>query len=192
MQRALIIQLGMGLLIGGALGALLGYFGKCSTGACPLTANPYRGALIGALMGGFLAFSSTSSRTFSETDSEGHAAMHIDSVADFQSRVLNATTPVLVDFYSTSCPPCRALAPTVEELAEEYAGRAGVFKVNVGKAQELARQYGIQAIPAVVFFHGGQETQRLVGLRPKGAYAGVLDRLIESSIAQDGAASPAL
>ena len=187
-----MIQLGMGLLIGGALGALLGYFGKCSTGTCPLTANPYRGALIGALMGGVLAFSSASPRTYANTDSEGQAAMHIDTVADFQSQVLNATVPVMVDFYSNSCPPCRALAPTVEELAEEYEGRAVICKVNVGKAQDLARQYGIQAIPAVVFFNGGQETQRLVGLRPKGSYSSVLDSMIASSTAADSVADSTL
>ena len=181
MQKAMMIQLGMGLLIGGAMGALLGYFGKCSTGACPLTANPYRGAFVGALMGGFLAFSSASPRTYADTDTEGQVAMHIDNTADFQSQVLNATVPVMVDFYSNGCPPCRALAPTVEQLAEEYQGRAVVCKVNVDNAPDLARRYGIQAIPAVVFFEGGQDGHRLVGLRPKGSYTKVLDSMIGAS-----------
>ncbi len=181
MQRALMIQLGVGLLVGGALGALLGHFGKCSTGTCPLTANPYRGAFIGALVGGVLAFSSASSRTRAEVDTEGQIALHIDNVADFERHVLHATVPVLVDFYSNSCPPCRVLAPTIEELAEDYEGRAVVAKVNVGKAQALARQYRIQGIPAVIFFQQGQETQRLVGLRPKGAYTEVLNKLVESN-----------
>lgn len=190
MQKAMMIQLGMGLLVGGALGALLGYFGKCSTGTCPLTANPYRGALIGALIGGVLAFSSASPRTYANTDTEGQAAMHIDTVADFHRQVLNATVPVMVDFYSNSCPPCRALAPTIEELAEVYQGRALVYKVNVEKAQDLASQYAIQAIPAVVFFNGGKETQRLVGLRPKGSYTSVLESMIASSPAANSVADP--
>lgn len=190
MQKAMMIQLGMGLLIGGALGALLGYFGKCSTGTCPLTANPYRGALIGALIGGVLAFSSASPRTYANTDTEGQAAMHIDTVADFHRQVLNATVPVMVDFYSNSCPPCRALAPTIEELAEVYQGRALVYKVNVEKAQDLASQYAIQGIPAVVFFNGGKETQRLVGLRPKGSYTSVLESMIASSPAANSVADP--
>lgn len=183
MQKALMIQLGMGLLIGGSIGALLGYFGKCTSGACPLTANPYRGAFIGALMGGVLAFSTVSSRTQAQVGAGG-PTMHIDTVADFQSHVLNAGVPVLVDFYSNSCPPCRMLSPIIDQLAEEYEGRAVVAKINVAKAHELAGQYGIQAIPAVVFFHHGQETQRLIGLRSKETYAGVLDRMIPSS-AQD-------
>ncbi|MBN1360585.1 MAG: thioredoxin fold domain-containing protein [Sedimentisphaerales bacterium] len=178
MQKALIIQIGMGLLVGGAVGALLGYFGKCSTGTCPLTANPYRGAFVGALMGGVLAFSSTSAGTRAEPSAAGQVALHIDSVADFERDVLDATVPVLVDFYSNSCPPCRALAPTIEELAEEYEGRAVVCKVNVEKVGELARRYGIQGIPTVVFFNQGQETRRLVGLRPKSAYTSVLNQLV--------------
>jgi len=191
MQKAMMIQLGMGLLVGGALGALLGYFGKCSTGACPLTANPYRGAFVGALMGGLLAFSSATPRTYADVNTEGQLAMHIDNTADFHSQVLNAAVPVMVDFYSNGCPPCRALAPTVEKLAEEYQDRAVVCKVNVDKVPDLARQYGIQAIPAVVFFDGGKDTQRLVGLRPKGAYTSVLNKMIEAS-ETDGVADAAL
>ena len=178
MQKALMIQIGMGLLIGGAFGALLGYFGKCSTGTCPLTANPYRGAFVGALIGGVLAFSSTSTGGRARMNAAGQSAVRIDSVADFEAHVLAATVPVLVDFYSNSCPPCRALAPTIEELAEEYEGRAVVCKVNVDKVRELTQRYGIQGIPTVVFFNQGQETQRLVGLRPKSAYASVLNQLI--------------
>jgi thioredoxin 1 len=173
-----MIQLGAGLLFGGIIGALLGYFGKCSTGTCPLTANPYRGAILGAVIGGFLAFSSGSSRGAAQANPDNSAVVHIDNVADFDRLVLKGTAPVLVDFYSNSCPPCRQLAPTVEQLAEEYEGRAVVCKINVGKAQALARRYGIQGIPAVLFFKEGQETQRLVGLRPKSAYEQVLDRLI--------------
>lgn len=178
MQKAMFVQLAIGLLVGGSLGATLGYFGKCSTGTCPLTANPYRGAFIGALMGGVLAFSASSSRARPEGNKAGYDAAQIENLADFESQVLNAGQPVLVDFYSNSCPPCRRLAPTIETLAEEYEGRAVVCKVNVGRVPDLARQYGIQGIPAVLFFTGGKEVQRLVGLQPRSAYTDVLDELI--------------
>ena len=125
-----------------------------------------------------MAFSSASSRTAAETNADDSAIIHIDNVADFERLVLNANAPVLVDFYSNSCPPCRMLAPTVEQLAEEHEGRAVVCKVNVDMARPLARQHGIQAVPAVLFFKQGRETERLVGLKPKSAYAHVLDRLI--------------
>lgn len=178
MHRTMFIQLVIGLLIGGGLGAGLGYFGKCANGTCPLTANPYRGAFIGSLMGGLLAFSASSSRPKDEGHEDGHAAVEIENMGDFERLVLQARQPVLVDFYSNSCPPCRRLAPVVDKLAEEYADRAVICKVNVEDTPDLARQYGIQTIPAVVFFAAGQETQRLVGLQPRQAYTEVLDNLI--------------
>jgi thioredoxin 1 len=179
MQRAVLVQVVIGLLIGGSLGALLGYFGKCSTGTCPLTANPYRGALIGSILGGLLVFSGVSSRPNDEGNEPGHTAVSVESEADFDQFVLKANRPVLVDFYSNGCPPCRRLAPVVETLAEDYDGRASVCKVNVDHVPTLAQRYGVRGIPAVLFFKDGQETQRLVGLQPRDTYADVLDKLID-------------
>jgi thioredoxin 1 len=177
MSKTIFIQLLAGLLIGGGLGAVMGYFGKCSTGACPLTANPWRGAFIGALIGGLFAWSSASSRSVVETTGGEHIAVQVGTMEDFESLVLHADKPALVDFYSNSCPPCRKLAPTVEKLAKQYEGRAVISKVNVDKLPQLAARYGIQGIPAVLFFRNGQEVQRLVGLRPHEAYTSVLDTL---------------
>lgn len=177
MTKAIFIQLLAGLLIGGGLGAVMGYFGKCSTGACPLTANPWRGAFIGAMIGGLFAWSSGAPRMVGEAAGGDHAAVQVGTVEDYESRVLLADKPALVDFYSTSCPPCRKLAPTIEKLAKQYEGRAVVAKVNVEKLPQLAARYGIQGIPAVLFFKSGQEVQRLVGLRSHDAYAAVLDKL---------------
>lgn len=176
MQKAMFIQLAVGLVIGGGLGATLGYFGKCSTGACPLTANPWRGGFIGAIMGGLLAFSSGSSRLSAEASDSGH--LQIASAADFDAQVLNAEQPVLVDFYSTTCGPCRMLAPTIDKLAGQYEGRAAVLKVNVDRLPQLAGRYGIQGVPSVLFFQNGKEVERLVGLRSPDVYSKVLDRLI--------------
>jgi len=177
MTKAILIQLLAGLLIGGGLGAVMGYFGKCSTGACPLTANPWRGAFIGAMIGGLFAWSSGASRTAGEAAGGGHAAAQIGTVEDFESQVLGTDKPALVDFYSTSCPPCRKLAPTIEKLAKQYEGRAVVAKVDVNTLPQLAARYGIEGIPAVLFFKSGREVQRLVGLRPQEAYTSVLDTL---------------
>ena len=93
MHRTLIIQVVVGLLIGGGLGALLGYYGKCSTGTCPLTANPYRGAFIGALMGGMLVFSAGGSRPDPEGNESGYSAGEIQTSEQFTQQVLNAETP---------------------------------------------------------------------------------------------------
>ncbi len=176
MQKAILIQLALGLLIGGSLGAVLGYFGKCTTGTCPLTANPWRGAFMGALIGGLFAFSAGSSRSVPQAGQE-HASLLIGSTEDFDRQVLNADKPVLVDFYADWCGPCRQLAPTIEQLARQYEGRAIVSKVNVDRHPELAGRYGIQSIPAVLFFKDGREVQRLVGVHSESTYATVLDKL---------------
>lgn len=96
----------------------------------------------------------------------------------FDSEVLAAEQPVLVDFWATWCAPCLALAPTVEQLAERYDGRVKVAKVDVDQAPDLARRYGVLSIPTVIIFQGGQEVARLVGTRPLSAYANELDRLL--------------
>lgn len=192
MQKALFIQLIVGLLIGGSLGALMGYFGKCTSGACPLTANPWRGGFIGAMIGGLFAFSTGAPRSavpvpvahagvaHAATESgQPVAPRHITTAEEFESVVLKADKPVLVDFYADWCGPCRMLAPTIEKLAKQYEGRAVVAKVNVDHVGEVAGRYGIQGIPAVVVFDKGKEVQRLVGLRPAGDYTKVLDKLVE-------------
>ncbi len=181
MTKTIFIQLLTGLLIGGSLGAVMGYLGKCSTGACPLTANPWRGAFLGALIGGLFAWTSGSSVSAAEAAEGGRTAIHVTSVADFESRVLRATKPALVDFYSNSCPPCRKLAPTIDKLAKQYEGRVVVCKVDVTKLPQLATRYGIEGIPTVLFIKDGQEVQRLVGAYPLGTYAGILDALLKRS-----------
>jgi thioredoxin 1 len=190
MQKVVFIQLIAGLLIGAGLGAVMGYFGKCTTGACPLTANPWRGGFLGAVIGGLFAFSIGSSRPAASPEPAGAGVvaqavpegtkagpLHIESAEQFASAVLKADQPVLVDFYADWCGPCRMLAPTVEKLAQQYQGRAVVAKVNVDRLSDLAGQYGIQGIPAVLFFNQGKEVQRLVGLRSAGDYSKVLDKL---------------
>lgn len=87
--------------------------------------------------------------------------------SNFQTEVLQAKTPVLVDFWAEWCAPCRALAPTLEELAEKYKGKFTVAKVNVDHDQDLAAQFGILNIPTMIFFKGGQEVDRVVGVSPK-------------------------
>lgn len=95
--------------------------------------------------------------------------------ANFEAEVLNSDQPVLVDFWAEWCAPCRALGPTIDELATDYSGRAKVGKVNVDEAQQIAIKYGIQSIPSVLIFKGGEVVEQKVGLSPKDAYASSLD-----------------
>jgi thioredoxin 1 len=85
----------------------------------------------------------------------------------FDAEVLNSDQPVLVDFWATWCRPCIAITPSVEEVATEMAGKAKVFKVDVDQNQDLASQYDIMSIPALVVFKGGKEVDRMVGAGSK-------------------------
>ena len=86
---------------------------------------------------------------------------------NFKTEVLGAKTPVLVDFWATWCAPCRAIAPTLDELAEKYKGKFTVAKVTVDGVPDLAAQFGVQNIPTLIFFKAGEEVDRVVGSQPK-------------------------
>jgi thioredoxin 1 len=100
------------------------------------------------------------------------------SSADFEEKVLNAEHPVLVDFWAPWCGPCKAIGPSVEELANEYAGKAGVYKLDVDQAGDIAMRYGIMSIPALLVFKGGQVVDRMVGAAPKQQIAQMIDRAL--------------
>lgn len=87
----------------------------------------------------------------------------------FRQEVLESNEPVLVDFSAAWCGPCRALAPTLERLSDEFSGRAKVVKVDVDEASQLAMRYGVQAVPTLVFFADGREVHRAAGLPSEGA-----------------------
>jgi len=95
--------------------------------------------------------------------------------ANFESEVLGSDQPVLVDFWADWCMPCRALAPTIDELATDYNGKAKVGKLNTENNQDTAVKYGIQSIPTVLVFKGGEVVQKFVGITPKDEFAAALD-----------------
>jgi len=89
------------------------------------------------------------------------------SDASFDEMVHHATEPVLVDFWAPWCGPCRMLAPIIEQVAEEFAGKAKVCKLNTDQARDTAVEFGISAIPTLILFKGGQIQKKWVGLTSK-------------------------
>ena len=98
--------------------------------------------------------------------------------ADFEDEVLKASEPVLVDFWAEWCMPCKALAPTIDELATEYAGRAKVGKVDTDANHSLSAKFSISAIPTLILFQGGEIKEKFVGLRSKNELKASLDSLL--------------
>lgn len=91
------------------------------------------------------------------------------TTAAFDTEVLASDKPTLVDFYADWCGPCKMLAPLVEELATEYAGKANVGKVNIDEEEELAMRYGVMSIPTLIVFHKGEVVAKAVGVQSREA-----------------------
>ncbi|HCQ04569.1 MAG TPA: thioredoxin [Candidatus Latescibacteria bacterium] len=85
----------------------------------------------------------------------------------FESEVIKSSTPVLVDFWAEWCGPCKAIAPTLEEIAGDYGDRLKVVKVDVDENHQSATQYGIRSIPSLLLFKDGAEVDRIIGALPK-------------------------
>ena len=98
--------------------------------------------------------------------------------SNFQTDVLSSDKLTVVDFWAEWCAPCRMIAPSLEQVAEAYQGKADIRKVNVDENSEFSDKYGIRGIPTLILFKGGQEQERIVGAVSRESIQKVIDKYI--------------
>jgi thioredoxin 1 len=108
---------------------------------------------------------------------------HTSTLTDgnFEESVIKSSKPVLVDFWAEWCGPCRMIAPTVEALASDNAGKVVVGKLNVDESPETASKFGVRSIPTLLIFKSGQVVEQIVGLTDKARLQGLLDKHTDDS-----------
>jgi thioredoxin 1 len=172
------LSLILSILVGAGLGAVVGYYGKCASGTCPLTANPWRGAIYGMILG-FL-FHSALARNGSGSVAGSTANVRLVNEAQFESEIAQTSRPVVVDFFATWCAPCKKLSPILDELAGPLTNQVSFLKVDVDRSAPLAERYGVQGVPTLVFLRNGKEVGRQVGLTSKDELRARLSSLVSS------------
>lgn len=105
--------------------------------------------------------------------------LHVEQ-QNFEAEVLRSEIPVVVDFYATWCPPCRALGPILDSLAEHFDGRIKFVKINSDDEQELARTYKVTALPTVIMFNGGEVAGQFSGLPAEATFQNQLEQWIKT------------
>lgn len=98
--------------------------------------------------------------------------------ANFETEVLKSELPVLVDFYADWCGPCKMAAPIVEQLAEEYAGKVKIGKINVDDCADVAMKYGVMSIPTFILFRQGEVFRKIVGVQNKKSLSEALNQVL--------------
>ncbi len=158
----------IGVIAGFMVGTVLGLLLRIRPVQGQFLKSPLTLGIIGALLGASAAGAWVKLAV-------GETVEHVETPEQFEKAVFDSDKPVLVDFHADWCPPCRQLAPILDEIAADYRGRAKVVKVNVDRGREVARRFGVRGIPMVLIFDDGKQMYKWVGLYPPQAYRGALD-----------------
>jgi thioredoxin 1 len=177
-----MLSLILTVAVGGAVGAAIGYWGRCTSGACALTANWRRGAFFGAILG--LIMHQAVGGGGSAALNQSTANVKRISEAQFEQEVAQAALPMVVDFYAPWCGPCKALAPVVEELAGQFTNQVKFVKINVDEASALAERFNIQGVPTLLFFQNGKVVSGIEGLASAAELKAQLQSLAAAHAAQ--------
>lgn len=162
---------------GAGLGALLGKLKSCPDGGCPLTANPKRGAVWGGLLGLLIALSAGQGRAKLEgPGAEESAWLEIATTEDFKREVLDQPGVTVAYFYGEWCHACQYYKPTLEKFAQDAADRARYVQVDVGTAPAVAKEYGVDMTPTLLFLSNGEVQARLTGRAPEEALLGAIEK----------------
>lgn len=105
-------------------------------------------------------------------------SVKVIDIQGFENEVLKSDIPAVVDFWASWCAPCKMLAPVLEELSEDYAGKMNFYKINIDDYPEIAMEYKIMSIPTIMIFENGVQEGKLVGYREKGEYMELFDEHI--------------
>jgi len=107
----------------------------------------------------------------------GESVIHVNE-GTFDAEILQSDTPALVDFWAPWCGPCRAIAPVLDEIAEEYKGKVKVAKINVDENRKLAGNHGVMSIPTMILFKNGKPLDKIIGLVPKERLKELMDKAL--------------
>jgi thioredoxin len=151
------------LIVGGAIGAFIGYKGKCTTGACPLTSNPYIGGIYGAVMAGLLFSVTGGQAPVTAAHTGPTSVIRVESEEQFNDIISTSELPVLAKFGAEWCPPCKQLEPVLAELSVRDDFKARIIDIDVDENPGLASKYIGSSIPAMVLFKDGRKGKTIIG-----------------------------
>jgi len=167
--------------VGALLGAALGATRTCTDGGCPLTANPWRGAIWGGFIG-LMAVVAMSPGLF-PAPPVAESVKEITTQDDFQAQVMKDDGPSVVFFHADWCSPCRRFIPTFNEIAGDYSDQVQFVHVNLDKARRLAVELGVRAVPTLLYFKDGEEVGRMEGAPSRGQFKDILENLQTGPVA---------